>query len=198
MSELRDATGQTVNLAVLEGADVVFVAIVRGEPTSKPLARIGGRLPAHATALGKAILAFSPPGVVERIIQGGLEVRTPHTISEPSALLRELMDIRRLGVATEKEECANDRACAASPILGHGGAPIAAISVAGSVVERGSRPRRSGRARRGHHPESSDRPSRDSRSGTGSGRRGTGWVRIAHPPRSPVAGSQPAVSRIAW
>lgn len=133
MTELRDATGQTVNLAVLEGADVVFVAIVRGEPTSKPLARIGGRLPAHATALGKAILAVSPQDVVDRIIQGRLEMRTPHTISEPSALLRELVDIRRLGVATESNECANDRACAASPILGHGGAPIAAISVAGSV-----------------------------------------------------------------
>ena len=134
MSELRDVTGQTVNLAVLEGADVVFVAILRGEPASKPLARVGGRLPAHATALGKAILAFSQPDVVERVIQGGLEMRTPQTISEPSALLQELIGIRRLGVATEKEECANDRACAASPILGHGGVPIAAISVSGSVL----------------------------------------------------------------
>ena len=133
MTELRDATTQSVNLAVLDGSDVVFVAIVRGEPATKPLARIGGRLPAHATALGKAILAYSPPDVAERVIQGGLEVRTQHTISEPSALLRELLDIRRLGVATEREECANDRACAASPILGHGGAPLAAISVAGSV-----------------------------------------------------------------
>lgn len=133
MTELRDATGQSVNLAVLEGTDVVFVAIVRGEPTSTPLARIGGRLPAHATALGKAILAFSTPDVVERVIEGGLEARTPHTVSEPSALVRELGEIRRLGVATEKEECAIDRACAASPILGHGGAPIAAISVAGSL-----------------------------------------------------------------
>jgi IclR family transcriptional regulator, acetate operon repressor len=135
MAELRDATGQTVNLAVLEGADVVFVAIVRREPTSKPLSRIGGRLPAHATALGKAILAFSPQEVIERILQGGLEMRTPHTITGPTALQRELADVRRLGVATEKEECANDRACAASPILGHGGAPIAAISVTGSVSD---------------------------------------------------------------
>ena len=50
-------------------------------------------------------------------------MRTPQTISEPSALLRELIGIRRLGVATEKEECANDHACAATPILGHGGVP---------------------------------------------------------------------------
>ncbi len=135
MTELRDATGQTVNLAVLEGADVVFVAIVRGESASKPLARMGGRLPAHATALGKAILAFSPQDVVERVIRAGLEVRTPHTISEPSALRRELIEIRRLGVATENEECAIDRACAASPILGHGGAPVAAISVTGTVAD---------------------------------------------------------------
>lgn len=135
MTELRDATGQTVNLAVLEGADVVFVAIVRGESASKPLARMGGRLPAHATALGKAILACSPQDVVERVIRGGLEVRTPHTTSEPSALRRELIEIRRLGVATENEECAIDRACAASPILGHGGAPVAAISVTGTVSD---------------------------------------------------------------
>lgn len=135
MTELRDATGHTVQLAVLEGADVVFLAIVRGEPYCEPLVRIGGRLPAHATALGKAILAYSPQGVTERIIQGRLASRTPQTISDPSALLRELTDIRRLGVATEQEECANDRACAASPILGHGGTPVAAISVAGSVAE---------------------------------------------------------------
>jgi len=135
MNELRDATGQTVNLAVLEGADVVFVSIVRGVSASKPLARMGGRLPAHATALGKAILAFSPQDVVQRVIRGGLEVRTPRTISEPSGLWRELIDIRRLGVATENEECAIDRACAASPILGHGGAPVAAISVTGTVSD---------------------------------------------------------------
>lgn len=133
MTELRDATGQTVNLAVLDGADVVFVATVHGEPTCTPPARIGGRLPAHATALGKAILAFAPQDVVGRIIQGRPDVHTPHSVSEPSAFLRELVDIRRLGVATEKEECVNGRACAASAILGHGGAPIAAISATGSV-----------------------------------------------------------------
>ena len=133
MTDLRNATGQTVHLAILEGTDVVFIAIVRGGPIPTPLARVGGRLPAHATALGKAILAFSPQDVVERIAYGGLERRTPHTLVEPSALLRELVEIRRSGTATEREECAIDRTCTASPILGHGGAPIAAISVTGSV-----------------------------------------------------------------
>ena len=135
MSELRGITGQTVHLAVLEGADVVFVAIVRGQPTASPLARIGGRLPAHATALGKAILAFSPSTEVNRITSGELEKRTPHTISDPALLMRELVGIRRLGAATEKEECAVGRACTASPILDHGGVPVAAISVAGSIAD---------------------------------------------------------------
>ena len=135
MTDLRNATGQTVHLAVLEGADVVFIAIVRGESTATPLARVGGRLPAHATALGKAILAFSLQDVIERVAYGGLERRTPHTISEPSAFLRELAEVRRSGVASERDECAVGRSCTASPILGLGDAPIAAISIAGSVAE---------------------------------------------------------------
>ena len=135
MGELRDVTGQTVHLAVLDGTDVVFVAIVRGEPTSKPLARIGSRLPAHSTALGKAILAFSTQAEVNAVVSGGLEERTPHTLTDPAALLRELVGIRRVGAATEKEECALGRTCTASPILGHGGVPVAAISVAGAVAD---------------------------------------------------------------
>jgi len=131
MTELRDVIGHTVHLAVLDGSDVVFIAIVRGAATARPLARIGGRLPAHATALGKALLAFSPPTVAAEVTAGRLERRTPHTVTEPATLLRELVDIRRLGVATEHQECVVDRACAASPILVAGGAPIAAISVAG-------------------------------------------------------------------
>ncbi len=134
MTDLRDTTGQTVHLGVLEGSDVVFIAIVRGEPTATPLARVGGRLPAHATALGKAILAFSPHDVVERIANGGLARRTSQTITEPSALLHQLAEVRRSGLATERDECAVDRSCTASPILGLGGAPIAAISVAGSAA----------------------------------------------------------------
>ena len=133
MTDLRDVTGQTVHLAVLDGVDVVFVTIVRAGPIPKPLARVGGRLPAHATALGKAILAFSPHDVVLRATSCGLMRRTPHTITEASTLLRQLVDIRALGVATEREECALGLTCVAGAILGHGGLPTAAISVAGTI-----------------------------------------------------------------
>jgi DNA-binding IclR family transcriptional regulator len=96
-------------------------------------ARIGGREPAHATALGKCILAFSPPEVVARLATGGWERRTPHTIVEQTALVRELADVRRSGVATEHEECALGTVAVASPILVPGEAPTAAICVAGPV-----------------------------------------------------------------
>ncbi|GAA1836238.1 IclR family transcriptional regulator [Agromyces salentinus] len=134
MTELREVTGRAVNLAVLEGPDVVFLMTVRADPAEAPSARVGGRLPAYATALGKAILAFSPPAAVERVIEGGLHPRTRWTISDASEFRRELTGIRRLGVATEKEECVLGRACVASPVLGPGGVPIAAISVAGSAA----------------------------------------------------------------
>jgi DNA-binding IclR family transcriptional regulator len=71
--------------------------------------------------------------VVLRATSCGLAGRTPHTITEASTLLRQLVDIRALGVATEREECALGLACVASPILGHAGLPTAAISVAGPV-----------------------------------------------------------------
>jgi IclR family transcriptional regulator, acetate operon repressor len=135
MAELRDLTGQSVQLAILEGTDVVFLAIARSTPAVRPDARIGGRLPAHATAVGKAILAFSPADVVDRVIRGGLPARTAHTITDADDLRRELRQIRGLGVATEREECVLGRSCAASPVLTAQGAAFAAISVAGATSD---------------------------------------------------------------
>ena len=135
MTDVRNLTGHTVQLAVLEGVDIVVFAVVRGRPTSEPLGRVGGRLPAHATALGKAILANSVEEVVESIVKGGLERRTPRTICDPAALLRELTETRRTGTATEWEECATGRGCVASAVLGRGAVPVAALSVAGSVEQ---------------------------------------------------------------
>jgi IclR family acetate operon transcriptional repressor len=111
MAELRDVTRHTVTLAVLDGADVVIDGIVRAE---------GG---------------CTPPARVERIVQGGLPQRTPRTISDPSVLARELADVRRLGVATDAEECALGIVCAAGAILGHGGSPVAAISVTATASD---------------------------------------------------------------
>ncbi|HEX5856610.1 MAG TPA: IclR family transcriptional regulator [Microbacterium sp.] len=135
MTDLRNLTGRTVHLAVLEGEDVVLVSQLRGDPALEPVGRVGGRLPAHATALGKALLAFSSDEALERVTSGSLTSRTARTIVEPAALQRELAETRRNGFATEREECVVGRACVASPILLHGAVPVAAISVTGSTAD---------------------------------------------------------------
>lgn len=131
MTELRDATGHSVSLGVLDGAHVIGIAMLRGESAGPPLVRIGGRLPAHATATGKVLLAFSSESDVDRVIEAGLAGRTARTICDPAELRRRLAEIRRVGVAVEDGECADDRACVASAILAPGGVPVAAIAVAG-------------------------------------------------------------------
>lgn len=135
MKELSQATGRSVHLAILEKADVILVAVVRGGRALKPLGRVGERRPAHATALGKAMLAFSADDVVAEVVNGGLVPRTLHTRVEPSELLRELSEIRRTRSAIEREECAVDVVSVATPILRNGSVQIAAIAVSGSVAE---------------------------------------------------------------
>ena len=150
MTDLRDATGQTVHLAVLEGTDVVFIAIVRGGPMPTPLARVGGRLPAHATALGKAILAFSPPG--RRRAHRLRTARAAHGAHVWSSRRRSCASWRRSAGAGRPPSARSARSAApASPAPSSATAarPSRAISVTGSVDDGRARPHRSGGPRRG-------------------------------------------------
>jgi IclR family acetate operon transcriptional repressor len=133
MAELRNVTGGlTVHLALLEDSDVVLLSAVHGRADTSPHAIVGGRLPAHATALGKVLLAFSPSDRdLRRVLERGLVRCTPQTICDPGELARELREVRSRGVAFEREECVTGRTCTASAILSLGSVPVAAIAVAG-------------------------------------------------------------------
>ncbi|WP_242907122.1 IclR family transcriptional regulator [Actinomadura terrae] len=129
MSDLREATRQTVHLAVLEGAEVVYVEIL-GSPGGPPLpSKVGGRLPAHVTGVGKAILAFSAPEVVRSVLAAG--PAGGRVVPAPGLLVRELARVREEGVAYDREESGSGIVCAASPVLGPDGAPLGALSVSG-------------------------------------------------------------------
>ncbi|MEV7649119.1 IclR family transcriptional regulator [Arthrobacter sp. NPDC089319] len=130
MADLRNATGQTVHLAVLSGSEVVYIEILRGRAMPRLPSRVGGRMPAYATGVGKALLAFSSEEVIESVISAGLRPVGPKTITDPERLRRELVRIAKTGLAYEHEESAADISCAASPVLA-GDAPAAAISVSG-------------------------------------------------------------------
>jgi DNA-binding IclR family transcriptional regulator len=131
MEDLMEATHQRVHLAVLEGVEVVYVQILGSRSGMAMPSRIGGRLPAHATGVGKAILAFSPPSVVSARMEAGLPRLSPRTIVMPGALTRELATIREQGVAYDREESSTGIACAAAPVFGMHGVVVAGLSVSG-------------------------------------------------------------------
>lgn len=133
MADLRNATRQTVHLSVLEGTDVVYIGILHGTDSSALLSRVGGRLPAYATGAGKALLAFSGPDVVERVIAQGFVAFQPGTITDPRSLLRELEAIRTTRLAYSNAEAGPGVAGAASPILTPDARVVAALSVSGRI-----------------------------------------------------------------
>jgi IclR family transcriptional regulator, acetate operon repressor len=131
LQDLYEATHETVHLAVLDHLEVLYVERIRGHRQQPRLAsRVGGRLAAHATGVGKALLAFTPEAAEEVLRQGPLEARTPYTITQPRLLAEEMARIRSKHLAVDREENAIGVHCVATPVLVSGRA-VAAISVTG-------------------------------------------------------------------
>jgi IclR family acetate operon transcriptional repressor len=131
MADLREATRQTIHLAILDGTDVVYVEILRREDAPRLPSRVGGRLPAHATGVGKALLSASRPDVVERAIAAGLVAVGPRTIRNADVLRQQIRRAAANGIAYEHEESAAGVVCVASAVIDADGAPVAAISASG-------------------------------------------------------------------
>jgi DNA-binding IclR family transcriptional regulator len=131
MEDLREATRQIVHLAVLDGAEMVYLEILRSPDAPAPPSRVGGRLPAHATGVGKAALAFSPPEVVDAVIAMGLPRLSRRTIVQPGLLRQELETIRLQGCAFDREESSDGVVCAASPVFGPDDTVVGALSISG-------------------------------------------------------------------
>ena len=87
------------------------------------------RLPAYATALGKALLAFCPAGIVEGVIASGLEAYTPSTLTDPERLRRCLASIRLTRVAISQWEFRTGESAVAVPVFGTGGTAVAALEL---------------------------------------------------------------------
>lgn len=132
LTELYESTHQTVHLAVLQGTDVVYLAKLYGHRSVAAPSRIGGRLPAHATAVGKALLAYDTDAA-DRATASALPALTRWTITDSARLERELTDVRRTGVAHEHQESRDGITCLAAPILDRRGRPLAALSIAAPV-----------------------------------------------------------------
>lgn len=128
---LRETTGETVHLAILDHASVFYVTKLESKQAIRMSSEVGARAPVHCTAEGKALLAFQPEEFVEQVIGYGLQGRTPHTMTDPKAMRRDLAAIRARGYAIDNEESELGLRSVAAPIRSESGAVIASLSIAG-------------------------------------------------------------------
>lgn len=133
MYQLVQATGETVQLAVLDHQSVLYIRILESRQAVRMSSIAGSRAPAHCTSVGKVLLAYQPQDVVKQIIDNGLPRFTENTIVTPDALLDELAGVRQRGYAIDDEEIEVGLRCVAAPVRNHSGSVIAAISVAAPV-----------------------------------------------------------------
>ncbi|WP_133905237.1 IclR family transcriptional regulator [Actinophytocola oryzae] len=133
LADLFEATHETVHLAILDGVEVVYVQKLDSRRGPKLPSRVGGRLPAHCTGVGKALLAFAPQARVDAVLATGLRRRAPRTVVAPGLLRQELAEIHDRGVAMEHEESTVGITCVAAPVLDTDGFALAAVSITGWV-----------------------------------------------------------------
>ncbi|HET8546392.1 MAG TPA: IclR family transcriptional regulator [Bryobacteraceae bacterium] len=132
MLKLRDKFGETVNLGQLSLDKVVYLEVVPSEYALRFSERAGASAPAHATALGKTILAFSPSELVDSLVTNRELTRfTPNTITDPEELRKELRRVRERGYALDKGEVTTLASCVAAPVLDAHGVAVAGLSISG-------------------------------------------------------------------
>lgn len=134
LEDLYERTHEIVHLGLREGGEVVYVAKVGGHRQAKAPSRLGGRMPLHATAIGKVLLAHAPAKVRREVLAGGLRRLAPRTITAPGTLEAQLERVLAQGVAYEFEESAVGLACVAAPIRDADERVEAAVSVTGPVT----------------------------------------------------------------
>jgi DNA-binding IclR family transcriptional regulator len=129
---LANRTGAAVRVGVMHGASVVVVHHVFRPDAAFGVLEVGLQLPLHASALGKAVLAFSPAQVIEDLLAEPLPRLTKQTLNETN-LRKELIVVRDSGIATERDEAVLGESSAAAPIFDHGGQAVGAIGVVDST-----------------------------------------------------------------
>ncbi|HYZ01127.1 MAG TPA: IclR family transcriptional regulator [Candidatus Binatia bacterium] len=143
VDELHNRTGDSVHVAVLDGVEVVYVERREAQRTLDSLGEVGHRNYAHSTATGKVLLAFLPPAELDRrLARAQLARQTPHTITDPDRLRRELGRVREQGYAENVNESRLELSSVAAPIRGEGGAVVAAVSIVAASARLAGETRR--------------------------------------------------------
>ncbi|PRR73584.1 IclR family transcriptional regulator [Neomoorella humiferrea] len=135
LKELAESSREVAHMVIRDGGEAVYIDKVEGNRTIRMYSQIGRRVALHSTAVGKAILAFLPPGELEKIIAGkGLPRFTSRTITTMAALQAELAEVRERGYAVDDGENEEGIRCVGTPIFDYHGQVVAAISISGPVL----------------------------------------------------------------
>ncbi len=142
--ELTERTGETSHLAMLSGTEVLYIDKEQAVGSvTRLVTEIGVRLPAHLTAVGRAMLAEMSAAQVRALYSGRpLVLRTGHGPDSIESLLEDLDEIRRRGVAIDDEMVTPGISCVAAPVFSHEGVPVAAIGVTYVSAQRSEPARR--------------------------------------------------------
>lgn len=134
LEDLYERTHELVHLGLLESHEVVYVAKIGGHRQVHSPSRLGGRMPLHATAIGKALLAHAPAEVRQAVLAQPLARLAPRTITARGTLRKQLDTVVEAGIAFEFEESAIGIVCVAAPVLDADEKALAAVSVTGPVT----------------------------------------------------------------
>lgn len=134
-SEVSRRCNETVQVGVLDGRDVLYIARADSTQMVRLVSAVGRRLPAHATAIGKVLLAQLEPAELQARLHGvELEALTAQSITQLPELLEVLAEIRRTGIGLDDRESNLEVRCVAAPVRDISGACVAAISISVPLV----------------------------------------------------------------
>ncbi|HYZ33790.1 MAG TPA: IclR family transcriptional regulator [Crenalkalicoccus sp.] len=135
LKQLQAQVGETVNVSMLDRTELVCVAQSESHAPVRAFFRLGWRLPLHASAAGKAVLAAGSEGLQQELLQTiGWDPFTSNTFTTKEALLAEVARVRRRGWAIDDEEYTIGMRCASAAIRNEWAEPIGAISVSAPTV----------------------------------------------------------------
>lgn len=135
MKAVRDEVNEVVHLAILDGVENVYVARVEADQQIVLASRVGARLPAYATGVGKALLSgLSDDEVRARFAGVVFERFSPKTLRGAQELIGELAAVRRQGFAVDRGEHTTGVHCVAVPVRDHTGGVRAALSISAPAV----------------------------------------------------------------
>ena len=128
LHRLAQSTGQSAKLSVIDGDNALVIATATGVPGLSLSVAPGQRIPLHAGAAGKVLMAYLPAATLDAMLAGGLASYTAHTIAEEAALRAECAQIRARGWAEDLGEFTPNIEAYAAPVTDHSGTTLAALS----------------------------------------------------------------------